>query len=135
MYRYLPDKLPRSYNKWIKEAAQVDDRLIEALRQARSGNFVYGKYTGIAPLLQSMCRDYGWPLSWGDPAQTIPIPCEMVHMGVGPSCELHAAHRFITSFKFAFSTYLPLNLLLKAQSPSKRSIWRALLDSLRSSSF
>jgi hypothetical protein len=84
---YLPERLPRSYEKWIGEAAQVDSRLIEALRRVRRGVFVYGKDTGQAPLLQSMCKDYNWPEVWGDPAKVTPIPCEMVHMGCGPSCE------------------------------------------------
>lgn len=39
---YLPDRLPRAYNKWIDEAAQVDGRLIYVLRKARAGDFVYG---------------------------------------------------------------------------------------------
>ena len=132
---YLPDRLPRTYNRWIGEAAQVDRRLVEALRRARWGEFVYGRDTGQAPLLQSMCRDYGWPLVWGDPSQTIPIPCEMVHMGTGTSCHWHAAVRFVRAFKFALATYLPLQLLMKARKPSIRALRRALVDAMRSSAF
>ncbi|CAF9931648.1 MAG: hypothetical protein HETSPECPRED_008155 [Heterodermia speciosa] len=80
---YLPNSLPPAYNAWIKSAAQVDQRLVEVLRRARRGEFVYGENTGQAPLLQSMCKDYDWPLVWGDPAKTVPLPCEMVHMGTG----------------------------------------------------
>jgi len=50
---YLPNRLPRAYRAWIKSAAQVDERLIEALRRVRHGQFVYGEDTGQAPLLQS----------------------------------------------------------------------------------
>lgn len=132
---YLPETLPRAYNRWIGEAAQVDRRLVEALRKARWGEFVYGHDTGQAPLLQSMCRDYGWPLDWGDPQKTIPIPCEMVHMGTGPSCHWHAAARFVRAFKFALATYLPLQLLVKARKPSIRALRRALIDAMRSSAF
>ena len=132
---YLPDRLPRTYNRWIGEAAQVDRRLVEALRRARWGEFVYRRDTGQAPLLQSMCRDYGWPLVWGDPAQTIPIPCEMVHMGTGTSCHWHAAVRFARAFKFALATYLPLQLLMKTRKPSIRALRRALVDAMRSSAF
>ncbi len=132
---YLPERLPRAYNRWIGEAAQVDRRLVEALRRARWGEFVYGHDTGQASLLQSMCRDYGWPLEWGDPAKTIPIPCEMVHMGTGPSCHWHAAVRFFRAFKFAMATYLPLQLLVKARKPSIRALRRALIDAMRSSAF
>lgn len=132
---YLPERLPRAYNRWIGEAAQVDRRLVEALRKARWGEFVYGHDTGQAPLLQSMCRDYGWPLDWGDPEKTIPIPCEMVHMGTGSSCHWHAAARFVRAFKFALATYLPLQLLVKARKPSIRALRRALIDAMRSSAF
>lgn len=132
---YLPERLPRAYNRWIGEAAQVDCRLVEALRKARWGEFVYGRDTGQAPLLQSMCRDYGWPLEWGDSEKTIPIPCEMVHMGTGPSCHWHAAVRFVRAFKFALATYLPLQLLMKARKPSIRALRRALIDAMRSSAF
>ncbi|OOO14867.1 Cytochrome c oxidase assembly protein ctaG [Aspergillus oryzae] len=94
---YLPERLPKSYGKWIGEVAKVDSRLIEALRRARRGVFVYGKDTGQAPLLESMCKDYGWPIEWGDPSKTIPIPCEMVHMSCGPNCEKHAVSRYYTA--------------------------------------
>ncbi|KAL4893078.1 integral membrane protein [Aspergillus ambiguus] len=133
---YLPERLPRSYEKWIGEVAKVDSRLIEALRRARRGSFVYGKETGQAPLLQSMCMDYGWPLQWGDPNQTIPIPCEMVHMGCGPNCEKHAAFRFAKTFMFACATYIPLQIAFRLRSlKSFGSLRRALSDASRSSAF
>ena len=132
---YLPERLPTAYNSWIGEAAQVDNRLIRVLRNARWGDFVYGKDTGQAPILQSMCEDYNWPLSWGDPAQTIPIPCEMVHMGAGPSCHWHAVTRFTRAFKFSFAMYLPLQLLVKARHPSINGFKQALRDTIRSSAF
>lgn len=133
---YAPERLPRSYERWIGEVAKVDSRLIEALRRARRGVFVYGKDTGQAPLLQSMCEDYNWPLEWGDPAKTIPIPCEMVHMGCGPSCEKHAAQRFVRVFKLACATYLPIQLVLRlrAKRPLSRTA-SAVKDTLRSSAF
>lgn len=132
---YFPQRLPRAYNTWIREAAEVDDRLVEALRRVRRGEFVYGKETGQASLLQAMCNDYRWPIEWGDPVKTIPIPCEMVHMGVGPSCELHAASRFAQAFKFAFAMYMPLNLFMRLRYPSKNSLKQALIDATRSSAF
>ncbi|KAI9696891.1 MAG: hypothetical protein M1820_007966 [Bogoriella megaspora] len=134
---YSPERLPRSYNLWISSAAQVDERLIEALRQVRYGNFVYGKDTGIERLLGSMCEDYNWPIEWGDPAKTIPIPCEMVHMGSGPSCEKHAAARFARAWLFAARMYFPLNLLMAARRRriTKQQALRTLLDAGRSSAF
>lgn len=133
---YLPERLPRSYEKWIGEVAKVDSRLVEALRRARRGVFVYGKDTGQAPLLQSMCEDYKWPLEWGDPVKTIPLPCEMVHMGCGPSCEKHAAYRFFKTFKFTCATYLPLQMAVRLRKlRSKSALVRAVSDAMRSSAF
>ena len=108
---YHPTRLPITYNKWISSAAEVDPRLIEMLRRARDGDFVYGKDKGPpGRLLQGMCQDYGWPLAWGDGEKTCPIPCDVVHMGVGPSCHKHACVRFVRAFRFAIMTNLPLQL-------------------------
>ncbi|KAI9826185.1 MAG: hypothetical protein M1819_007441 [Sarea resinae] len=132
---YHPSRLPSTYNHWISTAAAVDPRLITALRHAHAGTWLYGYDTGEAHLLQSMCADYSWPPAWGDPALTVPIPCEMVHMGTGPSCEKHALLRFIGAFKFALLTYLPLNLLMKSRSPSLKALRKALGSAARSSAF
>ncbi|KAK8200529.1 uncharacterized protein BKA78DRAFT_232525, partial [Phyllosticta capitalensis] len=112
---YAPARLPRSYNRWISSAAQLDPRLLLALRHARYGHFRYGVETGIGPLLGSMARDYGLPEVWGNPAKTIPVPCELVHQGVGPSCELHFGHRFAKAWFFAAKMYVPLQLLVWTQ--------------------
>ncbi|CCT67295.1 related to integral membrane protein [Fusarium fujikuroi] len=132
---YHPSRLPRSYNKWITSAASVDLRLIEALRRCHSGEFQYGKETGQAHLLQGMCVDYEWPLAWGDPAVVVPIPCQMVHMSSGPSCEYHAASRFFRAWKWSMATYLPLTLALALRNPSRKALRRAIISSCRSSSF
>ncbi|KAI0831600.1 hypothetical protein F5Y06DRAFT_201126 [Hypoxylon sp. FL0890] len=130
---YSPCKLPKSYTKWISSAAAVDSRLIEALRRCRKGELRYGEDTGQAPLLQSMCADYKWPLEWGDPVKAIPFPCEIVHMGCGPSCEYHALSRFYRSFKWSIATYLPLNIL--ARKKNLKGFRTAILSAARSSSF
>lgn len=130
---YAPSALPRSYDRWISSAAAVDSRLIKALRHCRKGELRYGEETGQASLLESMCADYQWPRQWGDPATTIPFPCEMVHMGCGPSCEYHALSRFLRSFKWSMATYLPLNLL--ARRKNLQGFRRALVSAARSSSF
>jgi len=136
---YQPSTLPHAYNKWIGEAAQVDMRLIEVLRKARAGAFIYGKDTGEqGRLLQSMCKDYDWPLRWGDPEKMIPIPCAMVHMGTGPNCHWHAAVRFVRTFQFAFATNLPLQLLVKViarRQMSIKSVAQACREAVRSSAF
>lgn len=132
---YLPERLPRAYNKWIAGMADVDSRLIVALNRCRWGDLVYGQDTGQAPLLQSMCRDYHWPEVWGDPAKSVPFPCEMVHMGMGKSCEKHSLSRFLKGFLMAGGMYGPLNFALQLRNPSKQGFKRALISSMRSSAF
>ncbi|KAG6000803.1 hypothetical protein E4U43_001498 [Claviceps pusilla] len=138
---YAPSRLPRAYNKWITSAAQVDIRLIEALRRCRNGDICYAKDTGQAPLLGTMCTEYNLPYEWGDPAKSIPFPCDIVHMGRGPSCEYHAWRRFWLSWTWAMYTYLPLTLALQLRKPSSshhdtvKRIKAALLSACRSSAF
>ena len=132
---YHPTRLPPTYNKWIASAADVDPRLIHLLREAREGKMIYGKETGHAHVLQSMCLAYNWPLEWGDPAVTVPIPCDVVHMGTGPNCHYHAAVRFTRAFRFALATNLPLQLLVKARNPSLKAFTRACQEAIRSSTF
>lgn len=132
---YLPHRLPRAYNKWISTAADIDSRLIQVLRLVRQGDFVYGRDTGQAPLLQSLCDELGLPQEWGDPAKTTPIPCELYHCGVGKSCEVHAVSRFWRSFIFAIRLYLPLQVLTKIRHPNMDSLLAAIKSATKSSSF
>jgi hypothetical protein len=135
MWIYNPTRLPPAYQKWITAAAEVDERLLEALRRCRKGEIVYGKDTGQAHLLGDMCADLNLPVQWGDPAVTIGYPCDIVHMGRGPSCEYHAVVRFLRCFKFAAATYVPLNLLMVVRRPSFKSLVRAFYSAARSSAF
>lgn len=133
---FTPANLPRSYRQWISSAAAVDNRLIEALRRCRNRELRYGEETGQAPLLSSMCQDYDLPLEWGDPVVTTPFPCELVHMGCGPSCELHAVSRFYRSFRWSLATYLPLSFALQLRNkPSAAAFRKTLLSAARSSLF
>ncbi|KAH6619001.1 integral membrane protein [Boeremia exigua] len=111
---YTPSRLPRSYTAWIAAAAELDPRLVLALRHARYGSFVYGKDTGMAPLLGSLAADNGLPEALGDPAKTIPIPCQLIHAGATKSCELHALRRFARAWLVAARAYTPLYLLALA---------------------
>lgn len=133
---YLPERLPYSYGRWISEAAQVDTRLIEALRTARRAEWKYGEPCPYEPPLESMCEDYGLPKVWGDPSKTVPFPCEIVHMGCGPSCEKHALWRFSKAFRFACTRYLPLQLVLRWRSSRSLSAFlNTVKTSFRSSAF
>ncbi|KAF2130811.1 integral membrane protein [Dothidotthia symphoricarpi CBS 119687] len=109
---YSPSRLPQAYNTWISAAAEIDSRLVLALRHARYGSFLYGKDTGMAPLLGSMARDYGLPEDLGDPSKTVPIPCELVHMGRTKSCEVHALWRFWRGWAFAARMHFPLQAII-----------------------
>lgn len=145
---YSPSRLPQTYNKWISTAAELDNRLMLALRHARYGTWIYAKDTGMAPLLGSMCHDYGLPEELGDPAKTIPVPCELVHMGCGKSCERHALVRFWRGWTFAARMYAPLQLLVLARHVKKKArpgnrlagltsdvIFKSIVDMSRSSAF
>ena len=132
---YAPMRLPKAYNQWISRAANLDPRLLKALRLCRQGDFLYGQDTGQAPMLKSLCNELGLPDQWGDPVKTIPIPCELYHCGTGPSCEVHAITRLLNSWKFSMSLYLPLQLLTKLRRPSEQALIAAIRDAAQSSSF
>ncbi|KAJ7169894.1 hypothetical protein C8R46DRAFT_216928 [Mycena filopes] len=66
---YEPQRLPRSYVKWIGTLAGLDSRLLEALRVIRAKEWSY--LTGSpshSHLLTTYARDLGHPAAWGDPS-------------------------------------------------------------------
>ena len=138
---YSPSRLPFSYVSWIDRIAGVDPRLVEALRHARYGNFIYGKDTGISPLLSGLCKDLSLPEELGDPAKTIPVPCELVHQGVGPSCEKHFVVRFWRGWLQALGVYAPLQAIILLGKLSRtrvhklRAVLNAAIEAARSSAF
>ncbi|KAF2404970.1 hypothetical protein EJ06DRAFT_5965 [Trichodelitschia bisporula] len=138
---YTPNRLPPGYARWISLLADLDQRLIKVLREARYGNFVYGKDTGIKDLLGSFCRELGLPEKWGDPAVTIPIPCLVVHQGECRSCERNAIKRALRAARQALSLYLPLQimfLILRRFGGAKiriAALRRLLASSARSAAF
>lgn len=75
---YVPERLPKAYDRWLTSAAAIDGRLTKLLRRASWGDFMYGQNLGPDPLLESMCADYGWPKLWSYPTETIPLPCTIV---------------------------------------------------------
>lgn len=133
---YTPQRLPDSYVKWIDKIAELDERLMYCLRQLRYGNFVYGKDTGMAPVLGTMAKDCGLPEEYGDPAKTIPCPCELVHHGYSKSCEKHALWRFYRGWRKALGVYLPLQLLILQRRIRHQRCGRgmAVLEAVRNAS-
>lgn len=134
---YAPERLPRAYNTWITRIAELDQRLLQALRLCRRGDFVYGDTTSANADLPSLCSELGLSTDYGDPVITVPIPCELYHCGSGESCEVHAGTRFLRSFRLAVRLYAPLQLisLLQNTSTFKSRVLNALHSIVRSSSF
>lgn len=134
---YAPERLPKTYNHWISKIAEIDHRLIEALRLCRQGDFVYGSSISSDADLPSLCKELDLPAEWGNPTVTIPIRCELYHCGAGESCEVHAGGRFWKAFNSALRLYLPLQLIRLFRQPTLNSkrLLDLLQDAARSSSF
>ncbi|KAL0951178.1 hypothetical protein HGRIS_007909 [Hohenbuehelia grisea] len=137
---YQPDRLPRSYVKWIGSLANLDQRLILTLRAIKSGTWSYICGSPIhKQLLTSYARDLGYPMVWGDPAalpaygsHSRPIwkslnvhnrngvgglPCELVHggtvraFGLDASCTVSVLVRGLQAFMKAIMIYIPAHFL------------------------
>ncbi|EDR14989.1 uncharacterized protein LACBIDRAFT_300660 [Laccaria bicolor S238N-H82] len=138
---YEPQRLPRSYIKWIQTLANVDRRIMDALVYLREGTWSY--INGSAThrnLLRTFSQDLGHPSSWGDPSvlpaygrniadsvwKTINVsnrtgvgglPCELVHgtvgtnLGVSDSCTMNAGLRATKAFAESMAIYLPAHFL------------------------
>ncbi|TFK57302.1 hypothetical protein OE88DRAFT_1715986 [Heliocybe sulcata] len=159
---YQPERLPRSYVKWITSLADIDSRLVYTLRAIRSRDWVYGKKS--PKLLTSMAEDIGIPKSWGDAARLPPhggpaadhawkalgvpgrtgvggLPCEIVHGGMDrKSCTANATRRGAKAFLEALAIYLPVHFLpMIVTRPSAllklSTLLRRLLSALRSATF
>ncbi|KZT65137.1 hypothetical protein DAEQUDRAFT_731761 [Daedalea quercina L-15889] len=161
----MPYRLPRSYNKWIMTLANIDPRILAALRSLRSGGWSYKRRHSAQPdLLSSLSRDLGYPAVWGDvtrlPAHGGPqatatwkelgvkgrngiggIPCELVHANAsGGSCSKNVVLRGSQAFASALAIYLPVHflpiLLTRPQYLLRPSnLLHTLLAVLRSASF
>lgn len=136
---YQPHRLPPSYVKWISSLANVDKRLLNALRVMRSKEWVYGRSSAHSHLLMSYAKDRGYPSSWGNPhvlpacgtgadvvwkALGVPgrggvggLPCELLHSrvttrwGLDNSCLANVGVRFSLAFIEAMALYLPVHFL------------------------
>jgi hypothetical protein len=129
----LSQQIPR-----IGTLANVDIRLLKALRALRSGSWRYSTASlSSSHLLRAYAVDLGYPAAWGDPAllpafgreadhawrslQVVGrkgvagLPCELVHGtvgvrgGFGNHCLLNVASRFAVAALEAIAIYLPVN--------------------------
>ncbi|KAH9937698.1 uncharacterized protein B0H18DRAFT_971843 [Fomitopsis serialis] len=162
---YQPERLPRSYNKWIMTVANIDPRILAAMRALRSGTWSYRRHHSVQPdLLSSLSQDLGYPAAWGDitrlPARGGPdatavwkelgvkgrdgiggTPCELVHANAsGGSCSKNTALRGTQAFASAMAIYLPVHflpiLLTRPRTLLRPSkLMQTLLAVLRSASF
>ncbi|KIY68823.1 hypothetical protein CYLTODRAFT_421272 [Cylindrobasidium torrendii FP15055 ss-10] len=138
---YAPNKLPRSYVRWIGALARVDERLLKTLDLIRTGDwsYIHGS-RDHSHLLQTMSSDLGHPAVWGNPV-ALPshggkqatktwqelgvssrpglggIPCEIVHGGTGSSfglehsCTSNAFLRGLKAFTQCVPIYIPVHFL------------------------
>jgi hypothetical protein len=123
----------------ISSLANLDKRLLDALRVMRSKEWVYGHSSTHSHLLTSYAKDRGYPSSWGDPqglpayggadadavwkALGVPgrggvggLPCEFLHSrvttrwGLDNSCLTNVGVRFCLAFIEAVALYLPVSV-------------------------
>ncbi|KAH8997306.1 hypothetical protein EDB92DRAFT_1792946 [Lactarius akahatsu] len=162
---YEPERLPRSYVKWIGSLANIDNRIVTALRAIRSKQWSYVHGTSPDPNpLALLSRDLGYSAQWGDP-KILPayggyaanaiwkplgvhgrgsvggLPCEIVHGSVtGGSCTGNVTIRGVHAFLEALALYLPVHVLpILIRRPQKLLSFPAILDTflgiVRSASF
>ncbi|KAG5335659.1 hypothetical protein C0989_000841 [Termitomyces sp. Mn162] len=135
---YKPERLPKSYVKWIATLANLDGRVIQTLQLLREGNWSYIKGSPAnSAVLAGLSRELGYNTSWGDPTM-LPayggivadaawktlgvknrrgvggIPCEIVHGSIGSSlglegsCMANSLIRGVMAFLEAIAIYLPV---------------------------
>lgn len=117
----------------IMSLANIDPRLLQALRGLRIGDFSYVKGISRPPdLVTTFAQDLGYPKSWGDPS-LLPayggpsadaawkaigvenrrrlggLPCELVHGGLSSSCAANSGLRGLHAFAEALAIYVPVS--------------------------
>ena len=136
--------MPRSYVKWIRTLANVDDPIIQTLQYIRAGTWSYR--TGSPQhrhTLQKSSQKLGFPASWSDPCilpayggsianavwESIGVhsrpgvgglPCEVVHgkagvsLGLQQSCIANTGIRVLKAFLEALVIYLPVSRIVSS---------------------
>ncbi|GAA5923218.1 uncharacterized protein JCM15063_003573 [Sporobolomyces koalae] len=142
---YNPDALPPSYNRWILQLARMDKRLLELLRHARNGTFVYGEKPSdeVLKMCQGIAAYAGKDPSTTNPELISRFSCEIVHGRVGRgTCEVNALKRWARAFLDCLLIYLPVHAIppllfnfSKVMRQPGSSIVRILLAASRSSAF
>ncbi|BGP36702.1 hypothetical protein JCM10449v2_000603 [Rhodotorula kratochvilovae] len=142
---YRPELLPPSYSKWILQLARMDPRLLQLLRYARSGRFVYGQRPDVevAEMCVGISKHAGRDARLVNPEFISRLDCSFVHgkLGAG-SCETNAAKRWARAFLDCLLIYLPVHAIPPLLFNFRRllrtpghSLLRILLAASRSSAF
>lgn len=134
---YFPDRLPSAFNKWIEKVAEIDPRILQTLRLARTHEWRYGvDNSQVNHLLRGVAKDLSLPERWGDPAVTVPVKCELIHSGCGSSCEIHALWRFWRGWLLGMRMYIPLQIVVRVyRRPSLKSASLSIGGAAKSSAF
>ncbi|BGO96741.1 Para-aminobenzoate synthase, subunit I [Rhodotorula toruloides ATCC 204091] len=142
---YSPQKLPPGYSKWIMQLARLDPRLLQLLRFAREGRYVYGRDADaeVVRVCEGIAKANGKPLASVHPLHTKRIDCALVHGQVGAgTCEQNALKRWVRAFLDCLVIYLPVHAipqllfnLRRILSQPSSSLARILLAASRSSTF
>lgn len=113
---YHPRALPAAYNRWITTMADMDGRLLHALRLLKSG--AEGGYGDHHPVLRSYCQQHGLDPKEGDPLFGF-ISHQLVHPEMGTNWRANSAARLARAFLAALAINVPVQLLavLVAKGP------------------
>lgn len=104
---FHPSTLTRSYRTWISRMANMDARLLTALRHLRDGTMRYGVRTSH---LDTYCDDNCIPRERGDVGNGF-LHCSVVHPLDGGLCLGNSVRRFTRGFTSALSLYLPVHMI------------------------
>ncbi|GAA5920778.1 hypothetical protein JCM1841_004187 [Sporobolomyces salmonicolor] len=143
---YKPHLLPSSYSRWILTLARMDPRVLQLLRFAREGRFVYGKRPDdeVARICAAIAAANGQDAKTVNPEYITHIDCtSLVHNTIGAgSCETNAIRRWAAAFFDCLLIYLPVHAIppllfnfRRLLSEPGSSILRILLAASRSSAF
>ena len=130
---YLPSRLPPSYVKWIARLARMDPRLLQVLRYARSGEYIYGQKPSaeVEIMCEEIAKNMGLDSRFvpsflflygkltddtnraANPYYHSRLSCTIVHGATGstPSCEINALKRLLLAFVDCLYIYLPVHLI------------------------
>ncbi|KAG0666124.1 hypothetical protein C6P46_005475 [Rhodotorula mucilaginosa] len=109
-----PHLLPSAYSNWILRLAGMDPNVLQLLRYAWEGRFVYGQKADadVLTVCENAATRAGLPLSAMDPSQIRRIDCSVVHHSIGGgTCEQNALKRWIWAFLDALAIYLPVHAI------------------------